>query len=276
LRLGYARAGAYFSGNQKAAERRAHEEAHYDRYLSRRADFADLLARQDRRRAVKRIFVMGCGRSGTWLLYSLLSMAKDAFTLFEEVDVGRFARIGSPKPVHLLKRDKKSYLTAHRIPPSISVVWIVRHPFDVVTSRHPEKAWKKPFHIEPKRWNGEMEALRGFVEAARPNGIVVRYEDLVGNPETTIFRIMGALELEPAYSLGEFAERAQVPSNVRKIMHGLRTVSATRVERWRSDPELVERVQDVFPQMSERLEWVGRRFDYDVSLPRMPVILKGA
>ena len=276
LRLGYARANAYLSGNQTSAKRRAHEEANYDRYISGRADFVDLLARQGRGRAVKRIFVMGCGRSGTWLLYTLLSLAKDTYSLFEEVDVGRFARIRSPKPVHLLKRDQKSYLTAHRIPSSISIVWVVRHPFDVVTSRHPEKAWKRPFHIEAKRWNGEMDALRAFLEAERPNGIVVRYEDLVGDPDTTTSRLMDALDLEFAHSFGEFAELAQVPPNVRTIMHGLRAVSTDRVERWRSDSELVQRVQDIFPQISGRLEWVGQRFDYDVSLPKTPVILEGA
>jgi hypothetical protein len=268
--LAYARANAYLRADEAAAKRLAHEETKYDRYVSARPDFAELLARKDRGQAVKRIFVMGCGRSGTWLLYALLSMAKDAHVLFEEVDVGRFGRIASPEPVHILKRDQKSYVTAASIPASISVVWIVRHPFDVVTSRHPEKTWKIPFHIDAKRWNGEMDALRHFLEERRPNGLVVRYEDLVNSPEPTMSRIAGAFGLELSASIGEFADRAQVPANVREIMHGLRSIAPQSVERWRSDPELVRRVHDIVPQIAERLDWASQCFGYDVSLPELP------
>jgi hypothetical protein len=215
LSLAYARANAYLRADAAAASRLAHEETRYDRYVSARPDFAELLARQDGIRPVKRVFVMGCGRSGTWLLYALLSMAKDAYALFEEVDVGRFARIMSREPNQILKRDQKSYLAAARIPASIAVVWIVRHPFDVVTSRHPEKAWKTPFHINAKRWNGEMDALRQFLEADRPNGHVVRYEELVSRPEPTMSHIARAVGLELSASIGEFADRAQVPASMR-------------------------------------------------------------
>ena len=266
IRFGYARLLVHLSGSGVAARRLKRQELKYDRSISRREDFADLLARNDRSRVVKRIFVMGCGRSGTWLLYSLLSMVKHTYALFEEVDVGRFARIKSAKPNHILKRDSKSFRTADRIPKSIGIVWIVRHPFDVMTSHNPGKA-NRSFHINPDRWNGEMDALRRFIEHPRPNGIVVKYEDLVSEPDLTLSRVAAIFGLEISGSACKSITHTHIPADVRDTMNGLRQISTNSVGRWRSDPDLVARVHNVVGPMRERLEWVSERFGYEVTPP---------
>ena len=116
IRLVYARFIAHCSRSGRAARQLTKLELQRDQAISRRRDFGALLVRQDRRRPANRVFLMGCGRSGTRLAYSLLSMAEDAYVAFEEVDVGRFARVRSRKPHHILKRYAKSYETAHLIP----------------------------------------------------------------------------------------------------------------------------------------------------------------
>ena len=198
--LGCARAWAQLSKSEAAISRLERKEQKCDRFITRGGQLSELLARIDGGRLVNRIFVMGCGRSGTWLLYSLLTRVMDSYALFEEVDVARFARIKSDKLNHLLKRYHKSYSTAHLIPRSVGVVWIVRHPFDVLTSHHPVRNSHRAFHVGSNRWNGEMDALKTFIGEARPNGIVVRYEDLVSDPDGALQGIVEAFGQEMSAS----------------------------------------------------------------------------
>ena len=209
---------------------------------------------------------MGCGRSGTWLLYSLLTRVMDSYALFEEVDVARFARIKSDKLNHLLKRYYKSYWTAHLIPRSVGIVWIVRHPFDVLTSHHPVRNSHRAFHVGSNRWNGEMDALKTFIGEARPNGIVLRYEDLVSDPDGTLQRIVEAFGQEMSASARDLVTSKDIPAEIRETMQGLRPVSKELVGRWRSHPDFVARLHDVLPSIHERLRWVSDRFGYDTTL----------
>jgi hypothetical protein len=266
LRLAYKRAWANITRSGAAKHALESQEFKCDRRISRRKDFPDLLARMELRRPVTRIFVMGCGRSGTWLLYSLLSRVMDAYTVFDEVDVGRFVRIRSHKPVHLLKRCYKSFESAHLIPQSIGVAWIVRHPFDVLTSHHPVRNSENDFHIEPGRWNGEMDALRHFVEEGR-NGIVLRYEDLVAEPDKTLQQVAATFGQELSGSASDLVSALDIPTQIRETMQGLRRVTTDSVERWKSRPEFAARLKAVAPLIRERLPWVVDRFGYNIELP---------
>jgi hypothetical protein len=265
LRLAYARWQSRVRPTEEAIARLAREELKCDKLISRREDFPALLDQIDGANPRDRLFVMGCGRSGTWLLYSLLAKQMDAYVLFEEVDVGRFARIRSNKPIHILKRNHKSYETAHRIPASVATVWIVRHPFDVLTSHHPVYGHKS-FHIGPDRWNGEMDALRAFLATSRKNVAVLRYEDLVYDPEGTLARSMTSLGFEFSESKREFSD-IEIPALVQRAMHGLRPVSRDSIERWRCHPEFRARLEEIMPLIDERLRWVSHSFGYDTQLP---------
>ena len=177
-----------------------------------------------------------------------------------------FAHIKSDKLNHLLKRDYKSYWTAHLIPRSVGIVWIVRHPFDVLTSHHPFKNSHRGFHVKPHRWNGEMDALKAFIGEARPNGIVLRYEDLVSDPDGTLQRIVEAFGQEMSASARDLGTSQDIPAEIRETMQGLRPVSKELVGRWRSHPDFVAHLHEVLPSIHERLRWVSGRFGYDTTL----------
>jgi hypothetical protein len=260
--LAHARVLARLSEDR--AEQLKEAEFRLDKAISSRADFPELLARLDRGQPVKRIFVMGCGRSGTWLLTSLLSTVKGAYLIFEEVDVGRFARIKSDQRVHILKRHWKSYSRVDSIAPYIGVIWIVRHPFDVVTSYNPGKG-KAHFHIGPARWNAEMNALKAFVDRPRENAMVIRYEDLTTEPAGTLDQIAETFGFEFSSHAHDFGQHVAVPSEVAVTMHGVRSISPSSIGRWRVDPERRRRVAEIAPMMGENLRWVAERFDYDLS-----------
>ena len=87
--LSYARVWAHMSKSEEAISQLERKEQKCDRSITSGGQLSELLARIDGGRRVNRIFVMGCGRSGTWLLYSLLTRVMDSYALFEEVDVAR-------------------------------------------------------------------------------------------------------------------------------------------------------------------------------------------
>ena len=165
LELAYARAWWSFAKSAVAAEQAGEAEVRLDRIIQRPGRLRSVAGPIGPRRANQKNLVMGCGRSGTWLLTSLLAAIKGAYVLFEEVDVGRFARIRNDYRIHILKRYPKSFIRADSIPVSIGVIWLVRHPFDVVTSRNPGSG-KVDFHIGPGRWCGEMNALEAVCRTA--------------------------------------------------------------------------------------------------------------
>lgn len=176
-----------------------------------------------------------------------------------------FALVRTSKPIVVLKRAWNSYRRMEEIARTVRILYIVRHPFDVLTSHNP--ATGKQYHIEPDRWLGEMTELRKLVEADDPRHLVVRYEDLVGDTEATLGRIGETFDLSLVASPDEIMGRIELPGGTRTAMHGLRPVDSNSVGRYRGDPEAVERLRAIVPGLGETLEWVAGRFGYDIALP---------
>jgi tetratricopeptide (TPR) repeat protein len=107
-----------------------------DRAQSFSPDFAQKLEQIDGSRPHRRIYLAGCARSGTWLATALLGCFAGVQVVAEESMVGRFVRIAPAAPTIVLKRSSDAYTVLDRIPASIEIVYVVRHPFDVLTSAH--------------------------------------------------------------------------------------------------------------------------------------------
>ena len=69
----------------------------------------------------RRIYVMGCGRSGTWLLTHVLS--NDTDVVLRELTVEYFGLLIPDRPVLVLKRDHVAYRGIERIPASIEIAY---------------------------------------------------------------------------------------------------------------------------------------------------------
>src|SRR5262249_13116332 len=120
------------------------------------------LGEMDEIKPLKRIYVMGCGRSGTWLVTGVISTFADVCVVGQEVRVETFGILSSTQPTLVLKRANDSFATIMEIPEEIGIAYIIRHPFDVLTSHHPNNV--RRFHIRPDRWLGEMTALHYLVQ----------------------------------------------------------------------------------------------------------------
>jgi hypothetical protein len=176
----------------------------------------------DRTRPIDRIFVMGCGRSGTWLLTGIMSTFDDTCVVAKEVPVELFAQLTTTGRTLVLKRNNVSYERFSQIPPRIKVAYAIRHPYDVLTSHNPTSA--HTYHIDPKRWLGEMAALRGVIESGRKNVCIVRYEDMVTDADGVQKKLGDELGLTARTSVKDLATVFNPSGKAKSAMHGLRGI----------------------------------------------------
>jgi hypothetical protein len=237
----------------------------YERELSRLKE-PNALERQladiDKIRPFRRIYVMGCGRSGTWVLTHVMGTFKDTDTVLKELVFENFGLFATSRAVLILKRDHLAYQRIQNIPERIEIAYIVRHPFDVLTSHLPTS--QRPYHILPQRWLGEMTALRYLTETGRKNTKIIRYEDLVTDPRDAQSDLADFFGLSAGVSIDELHTISNNPSE--GPMHRFRTLDINSINKHKRDPQKLKYLKEVRPQLDEILEWVGSVYHYDVSL----------
>ena len=216
-------------------------------------------------RAIRRLFVMGCGRSGTWLLTAAMSTFDDVELVASEIGVEQFGLIQTDRSVLILKRKHDAYDEIHEIPDQIEIIYAIRHPFDVLTSLNPNHP-QSNYHISPQRWLGEMLALQYLVDTGRKNTLIVRYEDLVMQPQETQSRIGSALALKPRFSMDELERSFAAPDEAVRAMHGLRPIDTRSLNKFRHDPEKIAIWRGSGRALGRLLGWVAETYDYDISL----------
>jgi hypothetical protein len=222
------------------------------------------LEASNKMRFLKRIYVMGCGRSGTWLLTGIMATFKDVSVLYKEVPVEYFGLMSTERSAMVLKRSGIAYATIEAIPPQITILFIVRHPFDVLTSRHPTSI--RHYHIPPGRWLGETMALRWLIESKRPSSKVIQYEDLVSDPNRIQVEIGSLLQMQIETPANEYHKLFKPSEQVIQTMHGLRAPDVSSINRWKSDPEAIAYLKSIRLRLSDCLPWTGKAFGYDVSM----------
>lgn len=131
------------------------------------------------------VYIAGCGRSGTTLLQRLMRCFASTFVAQGERPFTAFLDLSKREESALVvKRDATAWQSLPWIPSGIKVIYCVRHPYDVLTSYHPG-ARKNGFYIKPSRWRAEYLALKGLLSNPLVETLIVRYEDLVGEPDRT-------------------------------------------------------------------------------------------
>jgi hypothetical protein len=236
--------------------------------LRERGALAARLEAHNKTRFLKRIYVMGCGRSGTWLLTGIMATFKDASVLYKEIPVEYFGLLSSDHSAVVLKRTAKAYETIEAIPPQIIILFIVRHPFDVLTSHHAifSLISGRQYHVTPGRWLGETLALRWLIDSQRPCTKIVRYEDLVTDPNRIQAEIGSFLEMEIETPADEYHKVFKPPPEIMRTMQGLRPPDVSSIGRWKSDPEAIAYLKSIQLRLSACLPWIEKTFGYHISL----------
>ncbi len=111
----------------------------------------------------------------------------------------------------------------------VKVIHIVRDGRDVITSRHPTKP--NEYWVGPDVW--VKNVLDGLMHNDRDNVHLIRYEDLVGNYQETVDKLLRFLGLEWHEALAKFETNTSVKKNVAYDGGGVKGIHNTSVEKWR-------------------------------------------
>lgn len=222
------------------------------------------LAKIDEIHDFRRIYVMGCGRSGTWLLAGLFATYADLEIIPKELSVEHFGLFKTKKKVLLLKRDYAAHVRIEQIPACIEIVYIIRHPFDVLTSHNP--ANKKTYHIEPYRWLNEILALQYLLDSKRSQTTIIKYEELVQDPHNSQALIAGKLKLGISHPVEMLDKVFQPDAGTINAMHGLRPIDTNSIGKYKKDPAKITYLKSIRPRLGRLLDWVGEEYGYDISL----------
>jgi hypothetical protein len=207
---------------------------------------------------VTRVHIVGCHRSGTTLLATLLATcfrvdgaAPDEMGLWEDTGLPREALFVSKKP-----RDVRLLGRVLSRAPDLWAIYLVRDPRAVITSR--VEGLAERWFVGLGTWLAcERHAAR---LAGHPRVLELAYEDLVRDPDGVQRRIEAwAQFLERRHRFGEYERFARPSSAARRAMHGLAAIDPGRNAGWRAHLARIA---------SERLRWRAVDGGLDAALVR--------
>lgn len=214
------------------------------------------------------LFIGGCGRSGTTLLLSLISVHPDIYAIPHET---RAVSSGGYNPEKEVSENKELYIDViykHLIESEKSIstfdrwcektpmnihfvegifeyfgsdarfINVIRDGRDVVTSRHPSDP--SSYYVTPYRWVRDVKA--GCEVEAHPRVLTIYYEDLVGRHISTMQKVFTFLEMSFPESMYDYPKSSQF-SQSDAWFGKVRPVSDASCGRWKQS-EHEERVEE--------------------------------
>lgn len=133
------------------------------------------------------------------------------------------------------KLNNPSYDRSQSLFPGGHFVYILRHPLDVVASQR-RQGFDHTLEEVCRAWNGHLAKFSALASRLPERARIIRYEDLVHAPRTTLERIFSSLPVELEEGLFEF-HRSEGPvyrsrhPNVDNLRKGFFTDSVARGAR---------------------------------------------
>jgi hypothetical protein len=228
------------------------------------------------------VLIGGCGRSGTTLLLSLVSVFRRIYAIPKETCSFCWAHYPNgpePPPVfhicriyrHLLAEDltNKTHRWAEKTPKNVHSVGrllkyfgeglrfinIVRDGRDVVTSRHPSE--EKRYWVSPERWIEDVSAGRKY--EGHDQVLTIQYEDLTADYMSVMETVADFLD-EP-FDQDEFSRYPETSSlqSSDAWFKDAQDVHSKSVRRW-EEPEHREIVDQLLNMPDARR--LLRHYDY--------------
>lgn len=198
----------------------------------------------------RKIFIAGCARSGTTLTQRLMGCFEDTFVHRAEAKYTQLDMLDRSESNLVVKRTDRGHMHLAKLPAAIGLIYCVRHPFDVLTSSHPESRAERRFHVTSERWLAEYEALLRLRKAQPERAIVyVRYEDMIARPDEVQERIARAFDLRPRIRFSEDAGNL---------------IRATSLKKWERNEEYLAYLKALPAAFLARLRGFCDEFGYDM------------
>lgn len=193
------------------------------------------------------IYIQGCARSGNTLVRELCVAAFADTELFKLTQ--RSAECFLERLIEDLqsRSDTENTVVASRhrsvsvymdpallhAHPEITVIWMLRNPVDVLTSKHKKRAG---YYVDPYRLVASLNLYNQFRND--PQVITVRYEDLVSNPERVQAMLQERLELDLIRPFRECHGHFPRFKQNLEALHSVRPIDTDSLDKWKTNPEL--------------------------------------
>lgn len=223
------------------------------------------------------LVVCGFPRSGTSLLYNMISSSLPGYRFepFEQYCIFRLHKLGNwatKAPLDVLHIKQIDKLNINK--KQLAILIMVRDIRDVISSRHPiypdeyfighDYSWW-PQNQKFTAWRYDAPGVMAIHEAIqealpRPDVMLLRYEDLVADPDKVQDVIAKKFSVVFDARFSEYHKRPQkhayryegkfAPKESSLVMEGKRS-SSERIARWKRSPEQVSRVRQQFSECNE-------------------------
>lgn len=198
-----------------------------------------------------RIFIAGCARSGTTLSRRLMGCFDDVHVHADEAPYRTLLEMDRPEFNLVVKRTYESHKDIEHLPDSIGLIYCVRHPFDVLTSSHPETVNERRFHVTTERWDAEFDGLMRLRKAQPDRAVFhLRYEDLIAEPDIVQGRIARSFGLSPVTLYSRDADNP---------------IRATSLRKWERNEDFRIYLRGLPAAFLARVESFCREFGYDMT-----------
>lgn len=140
------------------------------------------------------------------------------------------------------------------------VIFTVRDPRSVLTSYHSALPDKFMYHMDfCYRTNGtkiQGQGIRGTMQKYREieDKIVVKYEDLVRDPDAMQQFLMEKLELDFDGSIKDFGKK-DIPEKLQGPLNGVRSLDETRLDSWKDHQEYIDSIMT--PELEDIIKELG-------------------
>jgi hypothetical protein len=200
------------------------------------------------------ILVCGFPRSGTTLLQLMLENALPEARRFGRETAGwraatyawrNHAIIISKMPHDLFRLAALRNFYSRR-PAALKIILMLRDPRDVLTSQR-KFGGPEGYCVSSQRWRNYYNAF--VAERTREDCLVVRYEDLVADPDRQQRRIEQFTSETMRIPFSDF-HSVERPDFEADTLNGLRPVETNLVRRWAA-PECRERIAQVLDELAE-------------------------
>ena len=110
-----------------------------------------------------------------------------------------------------------------------------------------------------------MKALKYLVDTKRLNTKIIRYEDLIINPQNFQASIAEYFKLKINKSADEIASTFCASPEAFLAMHGLRKIDTNSLHKFKNSSD-IEHLKNIRANLSPMLSWVAAEYKYDLSL----------
>ncbi len=173
-----------------------------------------------------KIFITGCGGSGTTLLRKLFYSFKDVQIIDKQISIPKFCKTNHKKKFLIGKRASKDLFSGRGTSQqkhsgliknnNIQIVNIIRDGRDI---------FPRLFDLKPIDWIGAMDEREKWFDLIK---LEIVYEDLVRNPDNEQERIIMKFGLTPKYKFSEYPKFMPWFDGVESVgenRHGLRRIN---------------------------------------------------